>query len=639
MTQPSPAPTLDVICIGRSSVDLYGQQIGGRLEDVTSFSKAVGGCPANISIGAARLGLKSAVITRVGDEQMGRYIIEQLKREGVETRGVKVDPARLTALVLLGVRDDHSFPHIFYRSDCADMALDESDIDEDFIASAGAVLVTGTHFSKANTEAAQMKAIKLARAHGRKVLFDIDYRPNLWGLAGHAAGEARYLASRAVTDKLQKVLPLCDVIVGTEEELHIAGGAEDTLATLRAIRALAPNALIVAKRGPMGCVCFPGAIPASLDDGVKGPGYPVDVLNTLGAGDGFMGGFLRGYLREETLEQTCAFANAGGAFAVSRLLCSAEYPTQPEMTHFLEHGAASRRLREDQALTHIHRATTRRPRTSDELMALAIDHRSQMEAMADEAGASYDKISAFKLLALQAALKVSNGRPGFGMLLDEKYGRQALYKAVDHDLWIGRPVESPGSRPLDFEYGGSLGAQLIEWPIGHVVKCLCFYHPDDDEALKARQERELLRLADAAQRIGREFLVEIISGKHGPMNDDTVARVMTRLYQIGVKPDWWKLEPLATDAAWKAASLVIDMHDPLCRGIVMLGLDAPEADIVKAFAAARASSHVKGFAVGRTIFAEPFKAWLRGGMSDAQAVDEMAARFGRLCEAWRGARA
>src|ERR1700753_521139 len=94
---------LDVITIGRSSVDLYGQQIGSRLEDISSFAKSVGGCPANISVGSARLGLKSALITRVGNEQMGRFIKEQLAREGVETKGIATDPNRLTALVLLAV--------------------------------------------------------------------------------------------------------------------------------------------------------------------------------------------------------------------------------------------------------------------------------------------------------------------------------------------------------------------------------------------------------------------------------------------------------------------------------------------------------------------------------------------------------
>src|SRR5262245_25243243 len=145
---------LDLITIGRASVDLYGQQIGGRLEDMASFAKSVGGCPTNIAIGAARLGLKTALITRVGDEAMGRFIREQLTREGVETRGVATDPKRLTALVILGVRDQTTFPLIFYREDCADAALDESDIDPAFIESAAAIVVTGTHFARANSDAA-----------------------------------------------------------------------------------------------------------------------------------------------------------------------------------------------------------------------------------------------------------------------------------------------------------------------------------------------------------------------------------------------------------------------------------------------------------------------------------------------------
>src|SRR5262249_40800300 len=213
---------LDVITIGRSSVDLYGQQIGVALEDVSSFAKSVGGCPANIAIGAARLGLRSALLTRVGDEQMGRFIREQLVREGVDVTGVKTDPERLTALVLLSVRDEKTFPLIFYRENCADMALEPGDVDEKFIASSRSILVSGSHFSRPHTAAAQMRAIEIARAHGRKVIFDIDYRPNLWGLAGHAAGEERYVRSDRVTTMLAPVLAASDLIVGTEEEIHVA---------------------------------------------------------------------------------------------------------------------------------------------------------------------------------------------------------------------------------------------------------------------------------------------------------------------------------------------------------------------------------------------------------------------------------
>ncbi|MBV1707385.1 MAG: 5-dehydro-2-deoxygluconokinase [Hyphomicrobiales bacterium] len=635
-------PSLDVITIGRSSVDLYGQQIGGRLEDMASFSKAVGGCPANIAIGAARLGLKSGLITRVGDEHMGRFIREQLQREGVDVTGVHTDPARLTALVLLGVRDEHSFPLIFYRDNCADGALDASDIDPAYVASAAAIVVTGTHFARDNTASAQYRAIEIAKAAGRKVCFDIDYRPNLWGLAGHGAGEERYRRSGAVSALLQKALPHCDLIVGTEEEMMIAGGVDDPLAALRAVRALSAATLVM-KRGPMGCAVFPGAIPASLDEGVRGPGFPVEVFNVLGAGDAFMAGFLRGYLRGEPYETCCAFANAGGAFAVSRLLCSVEYATFAEMQHFLATGVTTRALRKDAALNQLHWATTRDRfggvHGGDGVMALAIDHRAQLEKIADDAGAPREKINKFKELAVDAALQVAGGRPGFGMLLDSTYGREALFRAEGTGLWLGRPVEEPGSRPLDFEGGGSLAAMLVDWPQAHVIKCLCFYHPDDPAELRARQERELLRLADAARALSRPLLVEIIASKHGAVDALTVARVLSRLYSLGIRPDWWKLEAQGSEAAWQQIAAVIGENDPLCRGILLLGLEAPEAELDAAFRQAAPCDLVKGFAVGRTIFAEPAEQWLQGRIDDAAATKLMRDSFARLVAMWQNARA
>lgn len=629
---------LDLVAIGRSSVDLYGAQVGGRLEDMASFSKAVGGCPTNIAIGSARLGLRSGLVTRVGDEHMGRYIREQLAREGVDVAGVHTDPERLTSLVLLGIRNSKTFPLIFYRDNCADGALDETDIDDAYIAHARAVVVTGTHFARPASAAAQRKAMRIAKAHGRRVVFDVDYRPNLWGLAGHGAGEERFIASGEVSAHLRPILPECDVIVGTEEELMIAGGTDKPLSAIRAIRALS-GALIVCKRGPMGCVVFDGAIPPTIEDGIKGPGFPVEVYNVLGAGDAFMSGFLRGYLRDEPIETCCAFANACGAFAVSRLLCSAEYPTFAELSHFLEHGAATRALRHDRALNDLHWATNRdalAPQSvhPDTIMAFAIDHRIQLEAMADEVGAPRERIGDLKLLAVEAAARVAAGRPGFGMLIDGTYGREALFRAAELPFWIGRPVESPGSRPLDFEGGGSLAAKLIEWPRSHTVKCLCFMHPDDPEPLRDLQERELVRLQDAARSIGRELLVEIIAGKTGPLADDTLARVIARLYGVGIRPDWWKLEAQPSAAAWAAVAATVRGHDPLCRGIMLLGLDAATEDLVEAFRLAADCDLVKGFAVGRTIFGEPARAWLAGTLDDAAVVDQMASRFAALVEAW-----
>ena len=626
---------LDLITIGRASVDLYGAQVGGRLEDMGSFQKYVGGSPTNISVGTARLGLTSALLTRVGDEHMGRFIREQLAREGVCTDGVITDPERLTALVLLGIRDEHHFPLIFYRENCADMALCEEDIDPAFIARARAVVATGTHLSHARTEAAVLKALHLARDSGAQTALDIDYRPNLWGLAGHGDGESRFVESAAVTAKLQSTLHLFNLIVGTEEEFHIAGGTTDTIAALRAVRAVSA-ATLVCKRGPMGAVAFTGAIPDTLDEGEAGPGFPIEVFNVLGAGDGFMSGLLKGWLDGESWPVALKYANACGAFAVSRHGCAPAYPSWEELQFFFRRGVVNPALRHDQPLEQIHWSTNRTGDWST-MRVFAFDHRMQLESLP---GADAGKIGAFKALCLKAATDVQQGRPGYGILCDNRLGRDALHEAADSGLWIGRPVEWPGSRPLTLEpeLGPDFGG-LAEWPLAHVVKVLCFYHPDDSAEMRADQEATVTRLFHAARRNRLEFLLEVIPSKAGPVTDDTTAQVIQRFYDIGIFPDWWKLEPMQTDAAWQATCDAITRNDPHTRGIVVLGLGETEATLATSFATAARFDLVKGFAVGRTIFAEAAKGFMAGTMTAADAVAQMANTYARLCTLWDAARA
>lgn len=626
--------TLDVITIGRSSVDLYGEQVGGRLEDMASFAKYVGGCPTNIAVGTARLGLKSALITRVGDEHMGRFIKEQCAREGVDTRGIVTDPERLTALVILGIRDKHTFPLIFYRENCADAALSEADIDEAFIAEAKAIVVTGTHFSRPNLDAASRKAMRLAKAHGGKVALDIDYRPVLWGLTGHGLGEERFVASESVSRHLQTILPHCDLVVGTEEEIHIAGGSTDTLEAIRAVRACAPGALIVVKRGPMGCVAFPGEIPNDIEEGIKGPGFPVEVYNVLGAGDAFMSGFLRGWLEDLRIEECCRLANACGAFAVSRHGCAPAIPSWAELSFFLKHGSKERALRKDAQLEQVHWATNRKP-DLPRVLAFAFDHRSQLEELADRAGVGREHIPHFKGLALQAAFRVGEGRPDFGILLDGRYGQDLLDQATARIPWIGRPIEQPGSVPLRFDGAYDLGTTFREWPTQHCVKCLVFYHPDDPEALRLEQEGHVLALFEAARKTGHELLLEVIPSRSAaPVDERTLARALARFYELGVYPDWWKLPDPGSQAAWGAVADVIARHDPYCRGVMLLGLDAPEAELERAFALAARQPVCKGFAVGRTIFGKPAEAWFKGEIEDDEAVERMAGSYARLIGLW-----
>ena len=272
----------------------------------------------------------------------------------------------------------------------------------------------------------------------------------------------------------------------------------------------------------------------------------------LGAGDAFMAGFLRGWLRGEPHETSATWANACGAFAVSRLLCSPEYPTWAELQTFLEEGSPHHALRQDEALNHIHWATTRRPQP-ETLLALAIDHRAQLEAIADRAGAPRDEINAFKRLAVEAAARVAGGRPGFGMLLDETYGREALFDAAKQPALDRPPGGAAGLAPAPLR--GRPGHRLAPRRMagdahGQVPRLLPSRRRPGAEG---GADRTLRGLYDAARRNGLELLVEIIAGKHGPLDDATVADGRsTSSTRAGIKPDWWKLEPQPSAEAWDA---------------------------------------------------------------------------------------
>jgi 5-dehydro-2-deoxygluconokinase len=634
--QPKAKP-IDLIAIGRSSVDLYGEQIGGRLEDMGSFAKYVGGSPTNTAIAAARLGLRTALLTRVGADHMGRFIREELVRRGVDTRAVLTDSERLTALVVLGIRNQESFPLLFYRENCADMALCEQDLDDAFLASARAVLINGTHLSTPGVFAASVGAARRVKAGGGQVVFDVDYRPVLWGLTAKDLGENRFVADAQVSARLQAVLPLCDLIVGTEEELCILGGSVELLAAIRHVRAQTA-ATLICKRGSSGCVAFAGDIPDRIEAGLVVPGFAIKVLNVLGAGDAFMGGFLRGWLRDETLEQCCRFGNACGAIVVSRHGCAPEMPAWRELQLLLSTQGKQPSESLIRHLDHLHWASMRQPHYP-ELLVLAIDHRSQFEAGGDFGSPGREQVEAFKVLGLRALDAAAGKGTHFGVLLDGNYGAQALSVAADLPYWVGRPIEKPKSRPLEFEGCADVAAEILTWPLQQVVKCLVIYHPDDPIDLRARQDRQLKRLFDACRSTRHELLLEIIHPSESAVDAETTARAMTQIYALGVRPDWWKLPPSENSAVWQAIQDTIAREDPLCRGVLVLGLSASESRLVSAFAAAAPFAIVKGFAIGRSVFHDVARDWLSGAVNDSQATEAMALKFSTLAAAWRSARA
>ena len=638
----------DLVSIGRCGVDLYSNQLGDGLEDALSFNKYVGGCPANIAIGTSRLGLRVAMLSRVGKEQMGNYLLKTFAQEGVDTQHMVRDAQRLTTLVLLSIRDAQTFPLLYYRKDCADMGLCEADIRPELIADTKAILISGVHLASETTARALFKATELARANGTRILFDIDYRPVLWGLTELGMGESRFVANKEVTANIQRILPRCDLIVGTDEEFNIAGGSEDPMVSLRAIRALT-QAVFVFKMGAQGCCVIQDAVPDQLTP--TGKPFAVDIVNSIGAGDAFMSGFLRGYLRDEDWSTCATWGNAAGALVVSRHGCSPESPSYEELRFFMARRASLPPIPDaDPAFRRLHHATNR-PRQTSTLLAqrrlciLAFDHRSQFETMADAAGLknedSHRAIARAKMLIWTAFQRVgadlqSAPELGFGIICDSKYGKRALQQAhtTSNCAWIARPVEKPQSYPLQFDFERDIAQVVESFPAAHIVKCLFWHNSADDAAMQQRQLEQLQRLYQICEYSRHQLLLEILPRSEVPAakKDDEIINGIQAVYANNIFPDWWKL-PNLPSAKWKQVEATIEEHDKHCYGILLLGQDKPLEDLQKEIATAAGQSRYMGFAVGRSIFGASIRAWFAKQTNDEQTIHAISDRFTRLAKA------
>ena len=322
---------VDLIAMGRVAVDLYAEQIGCSIENAETFRKYLGGCAGNIAVGTARLGLQTVMFSCVGKDAFGQFIKQELQREKVDISLVQETARHLTGLVILGISPPDHFPLIFYREQCADMQLKKSHINRDIFATAKALLITGTGLSTPDMCEVTHVAVDTARTTQTRIVLDLDYRPVLWNLTEKGDGESRFKISDKVSHCYQTILPKCDLIVGTEEEILIAGQANSLDKALQTIRTFS-EAPIVVKKGAKGCATYF----SSAIQPITARAFPVNILNVLGAGDAFLSGFLRGLLRGESWETAMLYGNASGAIVVTRHGCAPAMPTFTEIQALMQ---------------------------------------------------------------------------------------------------------------------------------------------------------------------------------------------------------------------------------------------------------------------------------------------------------------
>lgn len=340
--------TFDTLHMGRSSIDLYSNDVGAPFADIKSFAAYVGGSPTNISVGGRRLGLNTVLLTAVGQDPVGDFILQFLEREGVVTRFIPRKPGRRSSAVVLGIEPPDRFPLVFYRENCADIGLEIEDALAAPLSQCRVFQFAGTNLSKEPSRSATLFAAELARDSGAEVVLDIDFRPDQWH------------DPRAFGVAIRSALRLTDIVLGTEDEINAAmltrpeqvehsRSVSDTKVrgnvdqAVEALLKLGPRALIQ-KRGQHGArVHVRNSKPAgpantvALVDAVEvleAPGYPVEIANVLGAGDAFAAGFLYGHLQGWGWRKAARLGNACGAIVVTRHGCANFMPTLPEVLDF-----------------------------------------------------------------------------------------------------------------------------------------------------------------------------------------------------------------------------------------------------------------------------------------------------------------
>ncbi len=310
--------TFDVVSLGRLAIDLYADEIGVELSRVRHFSVYAGGCPANFATGAARLGLRVAMASRIGADGLSDGLVEFLTKEGVDTRYVARDPERLTGLAFLSILPPDTFPLVYYRPDPADMHMTPEDIASIAFGQAKALFVAGTRFSGEPARSAALDAMKRARAAGAEIILDIDKRPTLWADLD------------AFGSHLRNALPLVDIAIGTEDEITAAADRPSVEEAVPVLLDLVQRAVAV-KHGQDGSEVY------AKDGGVHSAApFSVEALNVLGAGDAWAAGFVYAYLQGWAWEKCARFGNATGAIVVTRHACANDMPTREEAASFIE---------------------------------------------------------------------------------------------------------------------------------------------------------------------------------------------------------------------------------------------------------------------------------------------------------------
>ncbi len=604
------AHTFDIIALGQSFVDLFGEQQGASLKDMMSFKKHVGGMSA-FACGFARLGLKTALISSVGQDDFGQFILESMAHENVDVSQVQVDARKQTALMLRAMLNRFSFPTLTHKNNCADVLEEEADLCSSFIGKSQALFITSSNFNSKNAQRIIKEAISVANQKQTKVILALDY----------------------VDDNNQnillKTLPFCSLVIGNESDFAYLSGEKDPFHSLSSLRALT-NAIFVMKNS-QGCFVF-SQIPHDLTTAPHHAGFLTDKLIPFTSKESFITGFIFGWLNGFSSEKSCEYAMASLALTQSREEHSDSFPNMDALKIFLSSQSQVVQTIRTPLFDHLHYAQTR-AKPHEHLFTFSFGHPQVWSKLAESANVDENTLTKAKMLIASGIQQAAMKNPHIS-LMTQADPQEEIIDSLPSPHVLMRSLDAPGVIPLQIQGDADITHTLLTWPKHHAAKVTLAYHPDDRYALRQQQEATLNHLYLATRRTGHELIVEISPPTNSLITASTISHIMQRIYEIGIYPDWWQISPPRDLRAFENISRVISENDRFCHGVLMMAQHATFEQLPIIFNACAKQPYSKGFIVDKSLFHVALNQWLAQSLSNQVFVETVCRNFEKAISIW-----
>lgn len=585
----------DIIVLGPSHVKLQGQQQGSTLKSMLSFEKSIGKGAPSIAIGLARLALKPALISSVGDDAMGQFILETLSDEAVEISQVSTAHDCLTPLVI----ENSDADQLITYGNLASNHGTSKEFNNSFLIKSRALLILSSWLENTPNMDALLSSIQTAKESQVKIILQINQL------------QPRKKASL----DMGGLLALCDVVIGEEFDYIYLTNAENIEDALTSLAQLTP-AIVVVKREQ---TCY---VPSICQHRGFSELNKVDI-------DACTIGFVTAWLQEKTLEQCVEAANA----CETLTSLNASSPSLDTLTFFINHqNQVVARSVQSAFFADLCYSSVQK-RLKNPLFLINLGNNELWNKIAEPYGAKEDTINLVKQYVTEAISQAFEKLPSAGIIFDDEttFSPKRWSSKLS---WLARSLEKPGEVPLQFIQDSELTSVLSHWPKHHVAKVSVTYHPDDRYSLRGQQETLLAQLHRVCRYTKHALLIDLTMPINSLITAKTVTHIMQRFFELGIYPDYWQMSLPRDQRTWENIYTTLQDGAPFCQGIFINAVSASTEQLPTLIEIAGKEKLCRGLVVGRGLFQSTVEQWFAKKIDDAMLVQILCDHLRQMTTLW-----